>query len=367
MLNIGQRWFLFVGCLAISYMVVIKIGRAVDRNSADSGWIIPIDHEILHSLEFASFDPSLALAPFEDSSRESLAALPDTHPPPPPHPPPSSIPKGNENYYWPTPKRMALSHVQGSGQGIGFGTDYSTAALLLAPDYRLGHILPMIDARVHRFDNNTYAANLGIAGRYLPEDNTFCEMLGFNLFYDYRQGLKTSHHYNQIGVGIEVLGKRWDFRANCYYPIGRNQHKSTCVFDDFEGGFFMIHRKCEGVSYGYNAEIGYQITKEQPFLLYAAAGPYYLARKCHDKTLGGKARLRPQYKDYLALDLSVSYDPVFKAVYQAEIIVSIPLYQMRSKKDRHGPCNMSDRKVYQPIIRFEVSPLGKKSCWHTNF
>lgn len=272
---------------------------------------------------------------------------------------------GYSQYYYPSIQRIDLRHVQGSGEGIGFGTDYSTLAFLLAPTYRLGYTLPMIDLRLHRFDNNTYAGNAGLAFRYLPKD-TFCAMLGFNVFYDFRQGVKATHFYNEIGCGVEVLGKRWDFRANVYFPIGRNQHRTTCV-THYEGGFFAEHRRCEGVSYAYNAEVGYQFTKEQPFLFYAAIGPYYLARKCNDETFGGKFRIRPQFKDYFALDLSVSYDQVFHTVYQGEIIISLPLYQIRSRKNKHGPCGMSDRKVYQPIIRFEVTPLGRRSCWHTNF
>lgn len=289
----------------------------------------------------------------DQPSHEIAAQMEKDNPPPPTYPF--------------LPKRADLRHVQGTGEGIGFGTDYSTAAVMFATEYKLGHIMPMLDLRVHRFDNNTYAANAGVAGRYLPPPDSFCRILGFNLFYDYRQGLNTSNNYHQLGVGVEVLGRKWDFRANIYYPIGSKKHQQTCVFDDFDGGFFMIHRKCEGVSYAFNAEVGYLFTKEQPFLFYGAIGPYYLARRCHDATLGGKARVRPQYKDYLALDLSVSYDSVFKAVFQAEIIVSLPFYQIYSKQKRKGPCGMSDRQVYQPIERFEVMPLGKTSCWEKNF
>jgi hypothetical protein len=270
------------------------------------------------------------------------------------------------------PKRVELRHVQGTGGGIGYGTNYSTAALLFASQYQPGYIMLMVDARVHRFDNNTYAGNLGVAGRYVPHSNSFCRILGFNLFYDFRQGLNKNHFYNQIGAGIEVLGRKWDFRANCYYPVGRTRFRTKCVFE-FDGGFRAENRKCEGVSYGYNAEFGYYLSGIKPtsgenaFLLYLATGPYYLARRCHDHTVGGKVRLRPQYRDYLALDLSYSYDTVFRSVFQAEIIVTIPLYQMFSKKKRAPHCNLSDRQIYQPIERFEVMPLGKRSCWRTNF
>jgi hypothetical protein len=264
--------------------------------------------------------------------------------------------------FW--PKRVTLRHVEGWGEGVSFGTDYSTIAMLFAPDYRVGRVMPMVDLRGHRFDNNSYAANIGIAGRYIPSPNTFCQVLGLNLFYDWRQG--SLGDYQQIGAGLEVLGKRWDLRANVYAPFSVKQRKMKCVFDEYEGGYIAIHRRCEFTSYGYNAEVGYYIIRGKDFFLYAAGGPYYLVQKCHDRTGGGEFRIRPQYKDYLALDFSVSHDNVFGTVYQAQVILYLPLYQL-SKHINKRPCNISDQQIYQPIERFEVMPLGRRSCWQTNF
>jgi hypothetical protein len=77
-------------------------------------------------------------------------------------------------------------------------------------------------------------------------------------------------------------------------------------------------------------------------------------------------RVRPQYKDYLAFDFSVSHDSVFQTVYQAQIILYLPLYQL-SKKGNQRPCNLTDYQIYQPIERYEVMPIGRRSCWQTNF
>ena len=280
---------------------------------------------------------------------------------PPVQPSPVEPKKGGYSFW---PKRVTLRHVEGWGEGVSFGTDYSTLAFLVAPDYRVGRVMPMLDLRGHRFDNNRYAANVGLAGRYIPKSNGFCQILGFNTFWDWRQGHKGT--YNQLGAGLEVLGKRWDFRANGYAPIGVKRRKTKCVFDQYEGGYFAIHRECEFTSYGFNAEVGYYAVRSDNFFLYAAIGPYYLVRKCHDRTRGGMFRIRPQYKDYLAIDASVSYDSVFKTVYQAQIIFYLPLYQL-SKKGNQRPCNLTDYQIYQPIERFEVMPLGKRSCWQRNF
>ena len=263
--------------------------------------------------------------------------------------------------FW--PKRFTLRHVKGWGAGVSYGTNYTTAAMMIAPDYRVGRILPIVDVRGHRFDNDTYAANIGIAGRYIPSPDTFCQILGMNLFYDWRQGRKGN--YQQIGLGLEMLGKRWDLRANGYAPISRTQYKTKCTFH-YPGDFFAIHRDCEFISYGLNGEVGYYLVRNESFLFYAATGPYFLVRKCHDSTLGWEFRIRPQYKDSFALDFSVSHDHVFQTVYQAQIIFYLPLYKL-SKKLNKRPCGLSDQQIYQPIERFEVMPLGRRSCWQRNF
>lgn len=266
---------------------------------------------------------------------------------------------------FPWPKRIALRHIQGWGDGIGFGTNYSTLEIFCAPDYRFGHFLPFLDLRGHRFDNNLYAASAGFGVRYLPGRDCFCEMMGLNAYYDFRQGFLGN--YNQVGAGIEMLGARWDLRANVYVPFGSTKHKKSCCFNNFDGDFFICHRRCEFANYAFNAEFGYLFIRTCDFLFYWAAGPYYLTRRCDDNTLGVKARVRPQYKDYFALDVSYSYDPVYKTVWQAEIILNFPLYQISSSRNQKNRCCLSDRQIYQPVERFEVMPLGRRSCWKYNF
>lgn len=265
----------------------------------------------------------------------------------------------------PWPKRIAIRHVQGWGEGIGFGTNYSTLELFCAPDYRLGRILPFLDLRGHRFDNNLYAANVGVGVRYIPGTDCFCEMLGFNIYYDFRQGF--IGNYNQLGAGIEVLAARWDLRANVYAPFGNSKHRRGCCFTYSDGDFFICHKKCEFANYGFNAEFGYLLVRTCDFLLYGAAGPYYLTRRCDDDTVGGKARIRPQYRDYVALEASYSYDSVYRSVWQLEIILNFPIYQISSSRNQRNRCCFSDRQIYQPVERFEVMPLGRRDCWFYNF
>jgi hypothetical protein len=268
---------------------------------------------------------------------------------------------------YPIPKRLMLSHNMGYGENFGpeRGTDFTTFEVFLAPDYCVGSFYPLIDLRGHRFDNDSYALNIGIGGRYIPSSNNFCEMMGINFFYDWRQGFLTE--YNQFGIGLEVLGKRWDFRANGYFPVGQKKYKVTCVFDQYEGGYVITERKFEITTYGYNLEVGWLAIASKNFLLYAAAGPYYLTRKscCFESIVGGKIRMRPQYKDYIALDVSYCRDSNSNSFWETTFIVSLPLYQITNQNER--PCRLTDRQIYQPIERFEIMTLGKRSCWTQNY
>ena len=276
--------------------------------------------------------------------------------------------KGIKNFY-PVPKRAVLSHNGGYGDDatVGYGTNYSTLELFLASDYSKGSLYPLVDLRAHRFDNDTYAASLGVGARYIPAPNTFCEILGFNVFYDWRQGFLSQ--YNQLGVGLEVLGKRWDFRANGYFPVGAKTFKVTCVFDDYVGGYYIINKRKEITSYGFNAEVGWLAIASKDFFLYAAAGPYYLTRSsscsCAEPIRGGSIRIRPQYKDYAALDIRFSHDSAFNTVWETTFIVSLPLYQITNQNEK--PCGLTDRQIYQPIERLDVMSLGNMSCWSENY
>lgn len=275
----------------------------------------------------------------------------------------TSPPDEGSRYSFAVPKRIVLSHTGTNGNGMGYATNYTTLGIFFAPVYETDRFLPMVDIRGHRFDNDTYAGNIGLLTRYIQESAP--RIFGLNLYYDYRQGNQGT--YNQFSAGIEILGKRWDFRANGYVPVGNKTFTSCCVYDDYIGDYVAIQRDNEFVSFGYNAEVGYLITRSTNYLLYAAAGPYYLSGKFNSQVRGGEIRLRPQFKDYIAVDLRLSHDSVFNTVFQVEVIVSLPLYEVTLPKNKKGANGLVNRQIYQPVERFEVVPIGKRCCWDANW
>lgn len=278
----------------------------------------------------------LAITCLQSSDHEAVAPLPDTTP-------------------W--PKRISLSYNHSSSHCTHWWDDYARLGMSLAPQYNLGQMLPMLDLQWDRVNSHTYKTHLGIAGRHIPLSSSFSHLFGWNLFYDYRTG--PFHH---IGLGMEMLGRRLDVRANLYVPL-TPWHVKKRTFH-YIGGYFATRRRVTYSLYGANAEVGYLAVNKKNFLLYAAAGPYYFFRPSFAQIIGFKARIRPQYRDYLALDLAVTSDNYCNTAFQIEFIFSLPLYQLSSKSSP-SLTRFTQRQIYQPIER--IDPYGTRCCWNTNF
>lgn len=108
-------------------------------------------------------------------------------------------------------KRIGIRHIEGGG--IGYNKGYTTFEGFIAPDPESWKAMPFLDLRGHVFDNGKIAVNAGGGVRAIARDRAY----GLNVFYDFRNTDRI--HYNQMGVGMEILGKRFDFRTNGYLPF----------------------------------------------------------------------------------------------------------------------------------------------------
>ena len=248
----------------------------------------------------------------------------------------------HETYsFIPYPKKVSIAHTEGvGGHQKAYRTNYSSAEILFAPDTRPGKVLPMIDFRGYRFDNTKYAISTGFALRYVPgKEDDFCNLLGANIYYDYAPN--TPGFHSQVGAGVEILGERLDFRANLFAPFGKNRSCGICCDRDCVNGW---------LSSGFNAEIGYLLFQVKSFSFYSAIGPYYItACKCQERQRGILFRVFPQYKEIVGLNLKYSYDPLFKSIFQAELVISVPFYQVAGTKKTS--CGISNRQIFQRVER----------------
>ena len=78
-----------------------------------------------------------------------------------------------------------------------------------------GDFFLFLDARGTGDSNSQYLGNYGLGGRYLfPEQEV---IIGFNAFYDSIES-KFGNHFDQLGLGAEILTHWVDARFNYYLP-----------------------------------------------------------------------------------------------------------------------------------------------------
>ena len=133
---------------------------------------------------------------------------------------------------------VGLRHTE--ARGVGYHSGYTTLEGFGIYD-RTTTCMPFVDIRGHVFDDGKFAGNIGVGGRTLL--SSINHLLGYYFYYDVRQ----DHHdltAQQVSPGIELLGKRFEYRMNGYFPVGdQKSHKYGFKFDEFHGHNILIKAK----------------------------------------------------------------------------------------------------------------------------
>lgn len=249
--------------------------------------------------------------------------------------------------------RVGVRHIE--GRGIGYTNGYTTLEAFLAAPPELWPVMPFMDVRGHVFDNGKLAANAGLGLRGLAWNRVF----GTSIYYDYRNTKK--QNYNQVSFGLETLGKWVDARVNGYFPVGTQiSSPYNLQFDRFSGNSIFVSQKFQYALTGANGELGVHLPSYKDFNFYTAAGPYYLIGKIGTGIWGGEIRLNGNFKNYVTLEVSYSYDTTFKNIVQGQIGFNIPFGpKSREKKGDTRSCsqrNMLNTRMLQPVTKNEIIP-----------
>ena len=254
------------------------------------------------------------------------------------------------------PELIEVKHIE--GKGIGYEKGYSTLdGFFVHPSHLDKDWVPFLDLRAHVFNDGQPAVNAGVGLRYLD-----ARVWGANVYYDYRK--TTRSHYNQVGVGLESLGMIWDFRINGYFPVGeKHSHPYHFRFNQFKGHRILLKNKLEFAMTGANAEVGAHAYHHKHFDVYAAAGPYYFNGQGR-AAWGGEARVALTIIDHLRLQVSGSYDSVFKGIGQGEISLFSSWGGKKGIKHRRCKDCVDSRKIadraLQRVDRQEIIVLDHK-------
>ncbi len=224
--------------------------------------------------------------------------------------------------------RTELRHIE--NKGVGYNTGYSSLDIFLAPSPDQWSVMPFLNLRGHVLNDAKFATNVGLGFRALAG----CRVYGMNAYWDYRNTHR--FHYNQVGVGFETLGTRWDFRLNGYLPVAAktshpyHKHSASSVsFLRFSGNNALIQEsasssnKVQFAMKGLDAEVAYHILKNKNFDVYPAIGPYYYQHK-NKHAIGGRVRVGAQLTKYLTVEVIDTYDNLFHNNVQGSVSVNIP-------------------------------------------
>lgn len=259
------------------------------------------------------------------------------------------------------PYQIGVRHIESNG--VGYNQGYTTLeGLFTVPKSLETCLVPFLDLRGHAFNNGKFAANAGLGLRLVNS-----RVWGINSYYDYR---KTERfHYNQVSVGLESLGKVWDFRINGYLPVGK-KHTSLyhAKFHEFEGNHMILRLKREFAMKGLNAEAGVHINMPKGMNCYLAAGPYYFEGNGKN-AIGGEARARIMLHKYVGISVNGSYDPVFHGIVQGEARLTFPFGPKEHTVKKIGRSCANTQAVralaMQPIDRNEIIVVDKKHKYRT--
>lgn len=250
---------------------------------------------------------------------------------------------------------VGLRHTE--ARGIGYKHGYTTLEGFGIYD-RNATLMPFFDLRGHVFDDGKFAGNVGIGARsYI---SWLDHVAGIYLYYDVRQRI---HRLlpQQLSPGVELLGKRMEYRMNGYFPVGEDESRGyDFKFDGFEGHHIVVKGKQKRIMTGGDAEIGAHITQSTKYDIYGGGGPYYFTAS--DRSAwGGKVRLLARYKQYVSLEASYSYDHLFKSIVQGTIALNMPFGNKIRRKGKSCTDHVNlalGRAAFSPH-RFEI-PVVKK-------
>jgi hypothetical protein len=223
---------------------------------------------------------------------------------------------------------------------------------LLLPLGSPSDTMVFLDLRGTALEDREQELNGGLVLRRLVSDPDL--ILGANLFYDTRW-TENDNTFDQVGIGLEVLSRRVDVRANYYLPLADEQTleetSSSETSTRTEGGRRItttttsIFKKYEEAMEGFDVEVGYWL----PFLDRIAptalfAGYYSFSADHAEDLAGARVRMEARIHPNVTLDAEWFEDKELNGTeYFFGLRVQVPL-------DFWNGLSMGDRAGGEPPV-----------------
>jgi hypothetical protein len=206
------------------------------------------------------------------------------------------------------------------GDGVGWQDGFTKLDTWLPLWQSPGRAVAFTDLRgVVVDDSRIWEANAGIGGRWYSDE--WARIFGINSYYDFRDTGKA--HFNQLGLGFELLGNRWDLRGNAYFPVGP-QHRlvsesaanSGVLTPRFAGHFILLESAAstqlfEAAMRGFDLEVGVPLPVLERFDPRVYAGFYHYETTGGHVANGVRGRATAQLTQRLLVQAEVQNDHVF--------------------------------------------------------
>ncbi|MAT14456.1 MAG: hypothetical protein CMJ46_04215 [Planctomyces sp.] len=227
-----------------------------------------------------------------------------------------------------------------------FGRDDSIGNVELMPYLIEDDTLWFTDFRFFVDNDLGYGGNIGFGYR---QEITSKTIFGTNVFYDIDETSEELFH--QLGFGLEAYGKKWDARANFYFPIGETagdtefrdsnyRYLGTTIVYDLE-------RRTNQAYQGVDAELGFLIptdfTEDHNVRLFG--GGYHFQGDMGEDINGYKVRLQGDVTESLQTQIEYTSDDTFGNNVMLAFYYQFPNGVGRSK--RSNPVNMLEGFVHR--------------------
>ncbi len=250
------------------------------------------------------------------------------------------------------PASFRFTTYHREANGIGYDQGYTSFDGFFAFS-SIGNWHPFFDIRLHFFNDWKAAANTGFGIRYQPD--SVKAIFGLNGFFDFRHANHST--FEQLGGGFEILGTKWETRANCYFPIINRNNLYDTSFIGFSAHQALFSVKRELAFKGFDVSLARTLVQKQYYTLSSTLGGYMFFADFNKKAEGGLFKLKSNISNYFSLEVQTSYDTLFGGIVQGQVGLSVPFG--KKVKARKKDLSCQDKitlasRIVEPVDRFEI-------------
>ncbi|MFO0870252.1 MAG: inverse autotransporter beta domain-containing protein [Pirellulales bacterium] len=199
------------------------------------------------------------------------------------------------------------------GDGVGYRDSFSNLGAFVPLSYGAdGNSIVFAEPRVLVTNSGKFGANAGLGFRTLLPDVD--KLFGMSVWYDRDNG--HTFQYDQLGGSWELLGENWDFRTNCFFPLGSRNRLIYEQFDYVNPSYLgrniflgTVDRARELALRGADLELGYRVPNVDGLRVYG--GYYYYQGEEVGAAHGARVRATYQFSDAIEASYILTDDRLF--------------------------------------------------------